>query len=289
MILVIGASGILGSEICQLLSKENMLVRAMVRETTDPAKINRLTELGVEIVRGDLRKSTSFIHALQGVSTIISTASSIPFSYVQGKNDPILVDRNGTKSLVDLAKIAGVNHFIYTSISGNINLDFPLCNAKREVENHLQRSGMIYTILRPSYLMETWHSATVGFDVENARAQLYGDGTNPVSYISCRDVARFAVLSLQNPHARNAILELGGPDKLSQLDAVKIFEEISGREFEIDHLPVETLRSNLNLATDLMQKSFSGLMLCLAKGDPIDMNEILKKFSIKLKSVREYA
>lgn len=289
MILVIGASGILGSEICQLLSKENMLVRAMVRETTDPAKINRLTELGVEIVRGDLRKSTSFIHALQGVSTIISTASSIPFSYVQGKNDPILVDRNGTKSLVDQAKIAGVNHFIYTSISGNINLDFPLCNAKREVENHLQRSGMIYTILRPSYLMETWHSATVGFDVENARAQLYGDGTNPVSYISCRDVARFAVLSLQNPHARNAILELGGPDKLSQLDAVKIFEEISGREFEIDHLPVETLRSNLNLATDLMQKSFSGLMLCLAKGDPIDMNEILKKFSIKLKSVREYA
>jgi hypothetical protein len=38
-----------------------------------------------------------------------------------------------------------------------------------------------------------------------------------------------------------------------------------------------------------MQKSFSGLMLCLANGDPIDMKEILSAFPIKLKSVKEYS
>jgi len=289
MILVVGASGILGYEICQQLCNENLPVRAMVRESTDPAKINRLRELGVEIARGDLRKSRSFIHALQGVNALISTASSMPFSYVPGENDPVLVDRNGIKSLVDQAKIAGVSHFIYTSFSGNINLDFPLCNAKREVEKHLLQSGMTFTILRPSYLMETWHSATAGFDVKNARVQLYGEGTKRVSYISYRDVARFAVMSLQNPHARNAILELGGPEKLSQLDAVRIFEEVSGRKFELEHLPIEKLRLRFGQATDHMQKSFSGLMLCLANGDPIDMKDTSKKFSIKLKSVREYA
>ena len=51
--------------------------------------------------------------------------------------------------------------------------------------------------------MEGWLSAAVGFDAENAKVQLCGNGTNPLSYISFKDVARFAVESLKNPHARN--------------------------------------------------------------------------------------
>ncbi len=186
-------------------------------------------------------------------------------------------------------KIAGVKRFIYTSFSGNIDLDFPLRNAKRAVERHLQESGLIYTILRPSCFMEVWLSASVGFDIENAKVQLYGEGINPVSYISYLDVAKFAVESMHNPHARNATLELGGPEKLSQLEAVKIFEEITGKRFELQHVPTNTLQSQLSAATDLMQKSFSGLMLCVANGDPIDMEELLEKFSLKLKTVKEYA
>ncbi|MBN2274589.1 MAG: SDR family oxidoreductase [Bacteroidales bacterium] len=289
MILVIGATGMLGNEICRRLRKEDNPVRAMVRETSDPVKVNKLQELGVEIVRGDLRKSSTFKPVLRDVTTVITTASSMPFSYVPNENDPLLVDRNGMISLVDESRLAGVTRFIYTSFSGQIDLDFPLRNAKRAVEQNLQNNGMVYTILRPSCFMEAWLSPMVGFDAANAKVRLCGEGTKPLSYISLFDVAWFAVESLKNPYARNAVLELGGPEKLSQLDAVKIFEELSGKKFEIEHVPVEALSSQLQSAADPMEKSFAGLMLCVANGDPIDMRNTLGKFNIKLKSVRDFA
>jgi uncharacterized protein YbjT (DUF2867 family) len=289
MNLIIGATGMVGSEICRLLATDSKPVRAMVRETSDPVKVNKLKELGVEIAKGDLRDSSTFAGALEGVSAVITTVSAMPFSYVPGENDIQNVDLDGMINLINSAKNAGVKHFIYTSFSGQIDMDFPLRNAKRAVEQHLQKSGMTYTILRPSCFTEVWLSAAVGFDAANAKVQLCGDGTRPVSYISYLDVARFAVESLNNPAARNTILELGGPEKLSQLDAVKIFEDASSKKFDIQHTPGEALQSQLDTATDPMQKSFSGLMLCVAHGDPIDMQEILAKFPIKLKSVREYA
>src|SRR4030043_1456473 len=289
MNLIVGATGMLGSEVCRLLRKENQSVRAMVRETSDPIKVTKLQEPGVEIVRGDLRRSSTFKPVLQDITTIITTASSMPFSYVAGENDPVLVDRNGMTSLIDEAKNAGVKHFIYTSFSGNIDLDFPIRNAKRAVEHHLEKSGMVYTILRPTCFMEAWLTPMVGFDAANAKVQLCGDGTKPLSYISYFDVARFAAESLKNPHARNTILELGGPEKLSQLDAVKIFENASGKKFDVQHVPVEALQSQMNAATDPMQKSFAGLMLGIANGDPIDMKDTIAKFPIKLKSVKEFA
>ncbi|MBN1413740.1 MAG: SDR family oxidoreductase [Bacteroidales bacterium] len=289
MILVIGATGMLGSEICRLLRKENQPVRALARETADQSKVHNLKELGIEIVEGDLRKSATFQPALEGVTTVITTASSMPFTYVPGENDPVLVDRNGMIALVDAAKQAGIKRFIYTSFTGSIDIDFPLRNAKRAVEKHLQESGITYTILRPGFFMEGWLSAMVGFDAANAKVRLCGDGTQPVSYISYFDVARFAVESLKNPHARNAILELGGPEKLSQLDAVKIFEDVTGKKFEVEHVPVEALQSQLETATDPMQKSFAGLMLCYAKGDPIDMKDMTSRFNISLKPVKEHA
>lgn len=289
MNLIIGATGMVGSEICHLLTANGKPVRAMVRETSDEAKIKKLKERGVQIVQGDLRDSSTFEPALQGVTAVITTISSMPFSYVKGENDIEKVDLEGMKNLIDTAKTAGVERFIYTSFSGKIDLDFPLRNAKRSVEQHLQKSGMVYTILRPSCFMEVWLTAAVGFDVTNAKVQLCGDGIRPLSYISYMDVARFAVESLENPTAKNAILELGGPEQLSQLEAVKIFEEISGRKFEVQTIPEKTLQSQRDEATDPMQKSFSGLMLCVAHGDPVNMEEVLKAFPIKLVSVKEYA
>ncbi|MCB9289776.1 MAG: SDR family oxidoreductase [Lewinellaceae bacterium] len=289
MILVIGATGILGNEICQLLAAEGKETRAMARLTSDKMKVRKLEQMGITIATGDLREPDSTGPALKKIDTVITTVSSMPFSYVPGDNDIQHVDLNGMKALIDNAKAAGVRHFIYTSFSKQIDEDIPLRNAKRAIEQYLRQSGMAYTILRPSCFMEVWLTPAVGFDAENGKVQVFGDGRKPVSYISYKDVAKFAVRSIENPAARNAILELGGPEMLSQLDAVKIFEEIEGRKFEINHVPVEALRKQMNAATDPMQKSFSGLMLSVAKGDPIDMKEVLRDFPVRLASVRDFA
>jgi uncharacterized protein YbjT (DUF2867 family) len=289
MNLIAGATGTLGSEICRQLADQGKPVRALVRTTSDPETVEALRNCGAEIVRGDLRDRASLDAACQGVTAVISTVSSMPFSYVPGENDIACVDLAGLTSLIEAAQAAGVQHFVYTSFSGNIDLDCPLRNAKRTVEQRLKGSGLTYTVLRPSCFMESWFSPMVGFDAANATAQIYGTGENPISWISYADVAQFAVASLDNPAARNATIEMGGPEALSPLAAVQIFEELGGRPFAVQHVPVEALEAQQKEATDPMQQSFAGLMRCVAAGDPIDMQDTLQAFPMQLTSVRDYA
>ena len=182
------------------------------------------------------------------------------------------------------------SNIISTSLfSGAIEGDFPLRNAKRGVEQHLKQSGLINTILRPSYFMEVWLSPLVGFDYPNAQATIYGAGRNSISWIARDDVARFAVLCLDHPAARNATFELGGPEALSPLEVIRIFEEVSGQPFEIQHVPEEALQAQQAAAPDSLQQSFASLMCCYAAGDTIDMREIVATFPMQLTAVWDYA
>lgn len=289
MILVAGSTGLVGSEICRRLVAKNQTVRALVRTTSSVDKVKALRELGVQIIVGDLCDPASLQAACQGVDAVITTVSAMPFSYQPGKNDIQTVDLDGEVNLVTAAKAAGVKHFVYTSFSGNIDSDFPLRNAKRAVERRVKDSGMTYTILRPGYFMEVWLTPAVGFDAPNAKAQIYGAGDHPISWISLEDVAAFAIASLDNPAALNATIEMGGPQALSPHEVIKLYEQIEDREFEVTHVPPEALQSQLKDATDPMQQSFVGLMLCYAQGDPIDMRDTLKSFPLNMISVQDYA
>ena len=289
MILVIGSTGMVGSEVCRLLISKNLPVRGMVRNAGDNSKRDHLKDLGMELMDGDIRAKSTFPQMLKGITTVITTVSSMPFSYVPGENDILHVDEEGMINLIDEAKRAGVNHFIYTSFSKNFDLDFPLSNAKRKVEKYLQNSGMNYTILRPSCFMEVWLSPAVGFDPINGKISICGDGTKSIAYISLKDVAEFAVESVSNPAALNAEFELGGPENLSQLEVVKIFEDVFQKKMEVQHMPLESLQAQLNAVDDPMQKSFTGLMICVANGDYIDMKEVLRKFPARLTSVNDFA
>jgi len=139
--------------------------------------VEALKGLGAELVQGDLRDRASLAAACQDIRAVISTASSMPFSYVPGENDPQRVDLEGVKDLIDVAKAAGVEHLVYTSFTHLVDLDCPLRNAKRQVEQHLMGSGLTYTILHPGVFMEVWLSPAVGFDAAGATARIYGRAT----------------------------------------------------------------------------------------------------------------
>ena len=286
MNLVVGATGLLGSEICRLLAAEGQPVKALVRPTSDEMKVAQLESLNVEIARGDLKERSSLDAACRGASAVISTASS---TLSRQEGDSIqAVDLEGQLSLIDAARAANVSHFVLISFPP-VDIEFPLQAAKRAVEEHLKSSGLSYTILQPTFFMEIWLSPALGFDAAHARAQVYGSGENKMSWISYKDVAKFAVASLDNPEARNAVIKLGGPEALSPLEVVRVFEELRGREFDVQHVPVEALREQRESASDPLQQSFAGLMLYYSGGDIIDMRETLQKFPVQLTSIRDYA
>src|ERR1041384_6533905 len=76
MILVVGATGFLGSEICRRLIERGEKVRGLVRETSDPATVDRLRTLGVETVVGDLRDRPSLDAAVRDARVVVSTATT---------------------------------------------------------------------------------------------------------------------------------------------------------------------------------------------------------------------
>jgi uncharacterized protein YbjT (DUF2867 family) len=289
MILVVGATGKVGTEICRRLGQQHMPFRALVRTSSSPGKVAQLRELGAEIAVGDLREWRSLDAACAGVDSVITTVSSMPYSYVAGVNDIETTDLSGTKRLIAAAENSGVKHFTYLSFSRNINVESPLHSAKRAIEHEIRESGFGYTILRPSYFMEVWLSPAVGFDPVEGKATICGDGRAPVSWIHVDDVAEFAVRSLTSPVARNAILELGGPDALSPLEVVELFERLSGHPMELTPVSEEELAQQQRSATDDMARSFTALMRVLALGDAIDMSDLLERMPIELTSVEQYA
>ena len=287
MILVAGATGFLGMAISRRLTDKGLSVRALARPTSDAAKVDQLKSLGASLVLGNLKDRKSLAAACQGIDTVITTVTTVS-SRQPGDSIPA-TDQAGQINLVDAAKAAGVRHFIYVSYSKNINTECPLTTAKRAVEQRVMASGMTYTILRPSYFMEAWLSPALGFDYLNGKVQIYGADNHLVSWISLGDVAAFAVVALDHPAAQNTILELGGPQALSPLEVVQIFEKVQGKRFTVTHVPEETLRAQKAQATDPLQQSFCALMLDYAKGDVIDMRTTAKLLPLPLMSVEEYA
>ncbi len=286
MNLIVGATGILGSEICRLLADKGEPVRALVRATSNPDKVAQLKALNADVAVGDLKDRRSLDAACRGVRAIISTASS---TLSRQEGDSIeSVDQAGQLNLVDAAEAAGVKHFVLISFP-NVDIDFPLQRAKRAVEGRLQRGGMSYTILQPTFFTEVWLSPALGFDPKNAKAQIYGTGSRKISWISFQDVAKFAVAALDPRLAPNAIIKLGGPEALSPLEAVRLAEQVVGKPIEVQHVPEEALRAQHGAAADSLQQSFAGLMLYYAGGDVIEMADTLRTFPIQsLKSVRAH-
>lgn len=286
MNLVVGSTGVLGSEICRRLRGRGQAVRALVRATSDRSRVQALHEHGAEIITGDLRDAGSLSRACEGVRTVISTTTAIGSK--QPGNTIADVDQAGMLTLAQIALHAGVRRFIYISLSSNFALDCALIAAKRAVENHLLQSGIGYTILRPSAFMETWLGPAGGFDVAHRRARIPGDGDAGVSYISAVDVARFAVMCVDNPALHDQIIELGGPDVLTAKQIVRLYEEALGDRFVVSYIPIDQLEQQYAEATDPVQRSFAALTLCLARGDAIPMNATLALFNQRFRSTRSF-
>ena len=285
MILVVGATGLVGSEVCQKLIGRGEQVRALVRTTSSKDKIEALRSSGVELCVGDLKDPQSIVAACHGVNAVISTASS---TLTRQPGDSIeSVDTAGQLNLVNAARGADVERFLFVSFRRPPGTSFPLAEAKAQVENAV--TSLNFTIVQASWFMEVWLSPALGFDYGNAAARIYGPGTSPISWVSYPNVAEICAVALRHPAAERKTIEFGGPEALSPLEVVARFERIGGRPFRLEHVPEPLLRSQFDGATDSMQKSFAGLMLGYLRGDAMNMASVVDTFGIKLTNVDEYA
>lgn len=241
MILIVGATGILGGMITHRVLGKGQEVRILVRHNSPAEQMaaqgmatspRSLIDAGAQAIYGDLKERASLDRACAGIDTIIATANS----FMRGGADTVeTVDRQGYRNLVGAARAAGVKQFIFTSFLGaDPTSPVPLFQAKAETEAALADSGMPYTILAPNFFIESWVGMVVGMPLEARQPiVLVGEGRRLHSLISAGDVAAFAVAAVDHPAAINKRLALGGPEPLSWRGIVDTFCQILGQELPV--------------------------------------------------------
>lgn len=287
MVVVAGSTGVLGFEICRRLRERGQTVRALVRATSNPDKVTALRTLGCDIAIGDLRERGSLKAVCAGAEVVISTVTAITTAQ-QGESF-VTTDAAGNVNLIDAAVAAGVQQFIFVSFDTNGFPDAPLVEAKRVVEEHLKGSGMVYTILQPALFMESWLGPMLFADTSAATARVYGSRDVRFRYIAVADVAEFAVQCVGHPAARNAVIPLGGPEALTQREAVTYFEKAFATPFTVTEVPEDALEAQWKSAPDPFARSFSALMLGVARGCASGHAVSAYDFPVRLTSVGEFA
>lgn len=260
MVLVVGATGQLGTAVVKMLLEQRFKVRIFVRKTSN---YKYLKDLGAELCFGDLRDTESINKACRGVKHVIATANSIvpigSYSFEETEGD-------GYDNLIRACQKEQIHQFVFMSVpETQLDVKIPSCQFKRINETRLQESGIPYTIFQASLLMDSWLSLIgssiplrgavastlerpfwfsrlfmkgVGSMIEKRSVAIIpGNGMVRHAFIAIDDAAKIIVKSIDHPQARNAIIKLGGPENLTWNDIVDIFSRVLNKDIRAIHFP----------------------------------------------------
>lgn len=235
MILVVGATGRVGSQVVRQLRERGRPVRALCR---NEAKAKALRDAGVDITVGDLGNRQAITTACQGADTVISTMTSLNPRALKAEYQPEIIEGDGHRNLLETAHQAGVKQVIYLSAIGVEHPEAPRqFQVKRQVEEAIRSGGLPYTILRPSGFMENLHPMIQAIR-RSSIVPLPGKGAAPITYIAVEDIAHVAVQAVGNPEAQRATIEYGGPEDLTNPQCVHIAAKVFGRSARIIPIPL---------------------------------------------------
>lgn len=113
-ILVTGATGLVGANVCQLAAERGLAVRGLVREGSDA---EGLADLDIELVRGDIRSAEDMARAAAGVSVIVHTAALVAgIRAPEGLEESEAINVRGAINVFDAAAEQGVRTVLLSTI-----------------------------------------------------------------------------------------------------------------------------------------------------------------------------
>ncbi len=222
LVLVIGATGVMGREVIRSLEGHCRL-RALVHSDVSDAEIARRYPR-VERVQRDLLDAGSLGPAFAGVERVFLLTPSVA---EQGRLE---------ENALAAALAAGVQRIVYVS-STDVEWEIELSAAHHVMERRLADSGVVHTVIRPEYLLNN----LLGDVDELARGRLVApsaDGRCP--FVDARDVGAVAAAALLATEPPLGPVEVTGPESLSFTQLAGRLQEALGRPIEhIDPDPAE--------------------------------------------------
>jgi uncharacterized protein YbjT (DUF2867 family) len=248
MLLLTGATGLVGSTLLHRLLAEGTAVRCLVR---DPRRLGA-QRVRVQIALGDLTDPPSFRNALRGVQTVVHLAASI-------RDQPrgSIEELNGiaTWRMVEAAERQGVEHFVFFSALGAATHHRTrLLRAKALAEQAVREAALSSTVFAPSIVYapgDPWLTLLERL-AWLPLMPVSGRGRAVFQPIWAQDVADCVVAALRAPAGsrqagRHARYELAGPETLTHDELIRTVLRASGRARPLVHVPTPLVSRGLRL------------------------------------------
>lgn len=202
LLLVTGASGLLGSTLCQVARERGWPVRGLVRFERDAQELARL---GVEAALGDVTDPATLLPAVAGADAVVHAAALLGGSYARSEPDAFEhVNAGGTRNVLAAAAAAGVRR---TVVVGTIaclqSPSFPVSEASPVPRPPLDETP--YARSKRHALEAAIASLAAGQDVvELVPGAIYGPGANAVRALAETSFNRLLVAALTGELTRYA-------------------------------------------------------------------------------------
>ncbi|MCB8922405.1 MAG: NAD(P)H-binding protein [Ardenticatenaceae bacterium] len=218
-ILIIGATGLLGAPVTHQLREAGFAVRVLTR---NGAKAAQLFGDSVEVMVGDPTNRSDLDKALAGCRGVHINLNGRPEQIV-------------AELLEKTAAVQGIRHITYIS-GATVSEEtrwFETINYKFLAEEAIRRSGIPYTIFRPTWFMES-----LPMFVQDGRATIIGKQPTPFHWLSAADYARIVTAVYQQPdRAANQTLILYGPEGMTMLEALTRYCAVAHPDIKAGSMP----------------------------------------------------
>jgi uncharacterized protein YbjT (DUF2867 family) len=234
-LLIIGGTGTLGRQIVLQALTKGYKVRCLVRNFR---KANFLKEWGVELVYGDLTLPETLPPCMKGITAVIDASTSRPNELESLKK----VDWDGKLSLIEAAKAANIQRFIFFSAQ-NVEqfANIPLMKVKYGIEKKLEESKIPYTIFRLTGFYQGLIEQYAIPILENLPIWVTNENTY-IAYMDTQDIAKFCLRSLQIPQTTNQTFFLSGLKGWVSSEIISLCEQLAGQTARVQRVPLVVLK-----------------------------------------------
>ena len=251
MILVTGATSVIGQKLCQLLAENNKSFRAMCRKEE---QLEKFSKQGVDAVLGKFEDPESLRSAMKGCTSF--------FLVSPPKENQLECEMNA----INVAKQEQIAYIVKVSASdANLRSSVPWAKTHAHIDHHLRASGLAWTILKPTAFMQNFLTMTKPIS-KGFLPQVGGNGL--VGYIDAQDIGRVAYHVLTEDHHKRATYYLNGPETLDMKEIASQIGEATGKKIRYVNLPSLAFRVLLRV---------TGASRWLANGLVIQYAEVVAK------------
>lgn len=273
-VLVYGATGTQGTPVVEQLLGMGRPVRVVTRVA---ARASHWADRGAEVAQADLGDPASLAAANDGVDQVVL---QLPLQY-----DFALHETYG-RNAIDAARAAGVELVVLNTSAQVIPGEgVHAYDARQEVIDHLEASGIPSIVLPPTFYMEIFLGPWIKPGIVGGHTVAFPLPADlPMSWISASETAAYAVAALDRPDLAGSRFDVGGPEALTGKALAAQFSQVLGQSIRYTAIaPDDYERALVPVFGETVAFEVAEQIRCIIRrgGGAVDMSRTTREFGVE--------